>query len=214
MVDRLLDGAIELDIPAGQIIYKGQFHDEMVVLSLVVSGLLRVFMKSPEGRQVTIRYVVSGDVVGVPAVVAGGGPVDVQAVTACRLVRLIPDRFRALAATNVELSHAVSLYLAHRVFESSRLVAENVFFPVRARLARHLLDLAVRDNGGLVVAASQQDLADAIGSVREVVSRTLRAFREEGLVESARGGIVLPDPARLHLASQRQIPPGPMNDLR
>jgi CRP/FNR family transcriptional regulator len=47
------------------------------------------------------------------------------------------------------------------------------------------------------VRASQQELADAVGSVREVVTRTLHGLREEGLIETARDEIVLLDPVRL-----------------
>ena len=42
-----------------------------------------------------------------------------------------------------------------------------------------------------------QELADAIGSVREVVTRTLHGLRDEGLIETTRDGVVLLDPVRL-----------------
>ena len=72
---------------------------------------------------------------------------------------------------------------------------------VRQRVARHLLDLAVREDGVLVVRATQQDLADAIGSVREVVSRAVMGFREQGLLARSSEGLVVLDPAGLHRES-------------
>jgi CRP-like cAMP-binding protein len=202
VADALLDGALEVEIPAGQIVYRGIYHRETIILAVVVEGLLRVFMKSPQGRQVTIRYISFGDVLGVPAVVAEGGPVDVQALTDCRLVRLSADRFRAVAAADPQTSWAVARYLAERTFESASLLAENVFLSVRQRVARHLLDLADREGGRLVVQASQQDVADAIGSVREVVSRVLKRLRDEGLIEREGALTVLTDPAALHRVSK------------
>jgi hypothetical protein len=76
------------------------------------------------------------------------------------------------------------------------------------RVARHLLDLAsarVREQpasdhlGGreLTVQVSQQELADAVGTVREVVVRVLRELRRDGVVRTERDRIVLLEPARL-----------------
>jgi CRP/FNR family transcriptional regulator len=78
------------------------------------------------------------------------------------------------------------------------MACNNVFLSVRQRVARHLLDLAVQEQpAGLVVHASHQDIADAIGSVREVVSRVIRELRTEGLVTRSGDTIVLPNPAGL-----------------
>ena len=44
---------------------------------------------------------------------------------------------------------------------------------------------------------SQQELADAVGTAREVVVRILRDLREDGLVTTGRDGITILDPGRL-----------------
>lgn len=65
----------------------------------------------------------------------------------------------------------------------------------------HLLDLASaqqRPRGHLVARVSQQELADAVGSVREVVARVLRDFRVERLVATSPDSIHVLDPAGLH----------------
>jgi CRP/FNR family transcriptional regulator len=73
------------------------------------------------------------------------------------------------------------------------------FSTVSERVARHLLDLAAgtRRADRLIVRTSQRELADAVGSVREVVVRTLRDLRERGIVRTERGIIVIVDPERL-----------------
>lgn len=65
-------------------------------------------------------------------------------------------------------------------------LARNTFFPVRARIARHLLDLSASQQHGrdLQARVTQQELADAVGSVREVVIRALARLREEGVVRT------------------------------
>ena len=82
--------------------------------------------------------------------------------------------------------------------------AVNAFGSVRQRVAAHLLDLASdrqRPGGRLVARVSQQKLADAAGSVREVVARALRDLRAAGIVATAADSIVILDPARLYAES-------------
>jgi CRP/FNR family transcriptional regulator len=71
---------------------------------------------------------------------------------------------------------------------------------VRQPLPGQVLDLAgERQRGaGRFAPVSQQELADAVGTVREVVARALRELRDAGLVETTRGGVLVVDPAGLH----------------
>jgi CRP/FNR family cyclic AMP-dependent transcriptional regulator len=75
----------------------------------------------------------------------------------------------------------------------------SAFATVRARVARHLLDLASESQKGceFVAAIGQQELAEAVGTVREVIVRALRELREEGLLRTGRAGIIILDPERL-----------------
>jgi CRP/FNR family transcriptional regulator, cyclic AMP receptor protein len=82
-------------------------------------------------------------------------------------------------------------------------ITGGAFATVRQRVARHLLDLVSegtsgdRPGHGLVVRASQQELAAAVGTVREVVVRVLRELRTEGAVRTERDRIIVTDPAIL-----------------
>ena len=72
--------------------------------------------------------------------------------------------------------------------------AVNAFGSVGQRVAAHLLDLASdrqRPGGRLVAHVSQQELADAAGSVREVVARALRDLRVAGIVATAADSVVI-----------------------
>jgi CRP/FNR family transcriptional regulator len=57
--------------------------------ALVVRGLLRVYMTSVEGRQVTVRYARPGDVLGIAVLVGGPAEVGVQAVHTSALFRIV-----------------------------------------------------------------------------------------------------------------------------
>jgi len=84
----------------------------------------------------------------------------------------------------------------------------SAFTTVRQRIARHLLSVATEAPGGgpLVARLSQQQLADAVGTVREVVVRELRGLREERIVETGSRSITILAPERL-LADISEVRP-------
>ena len=104
---------------------------------------------------------------------------------------------------------ALAEELNRRLYENLRQTAVNAFGSVRQRVALHVLDLASaqQDPGGQLVArVSQQELAEAVGSVREVVARVLRDLRSSGLVATVTEGVHIVDPAGLHDQTWDPIP--------
>jgi CRP/FNR family cyclic AMP-dependent transcriptional regulator len=198
-LERLLPEAVRFDLPAGTVIYRDAARPQF---ALVVSGLLRVYISAPDGRQITLRYARCGDVLGTVAVVAGAVPVSVQALSDAVLQVLNIRTLEALARTDARVAWVIAEDVTRVLFHLERVLAGNVFGSVRQRLIRHLLDLAgeaasAGPDPGLVARVTQQQLADAIGSVREVVARVLRELRAEGLVETVPDGIRLCDPEAL-----------------
>ena len=198
VVDALLADGERTDYPAGSTIYR---EGSAPRAALVVLGLLRVYMTSREGRQVTVRYARGADVLGIAVLV--GGPVDVgvQALAPASLFRIDAQTLTRAARQDARVAWAVAEELNRRLYETLQQTAINAFGSVRQRVAAHLLDLASaqqRPQARLVARVSQQELADAVGSVREVVARALRDFRLAGLVATAPDSVVILDPARLH----------------
>src|SRR5262245_49741772 len=77
-IESLIDGGRIVQFPSGHTVYA---EADAEALAVVMHGLLRVYMHTGDGRQVTVRYVRSGDLLGVPALIAGPAPVFVQTVT-------------------------------------------------------------------------------------------------------------------------------------
>jgi CRP-like cAMP-binding protein len=199
----LLESAVRVDFEAGEVV-----HDvsEGPFLAIIVSGILRVAASSPEGRSATIRYSGTSDSIGLPQTLAPRvvWPNQVfQAAADGSLLRLDTEVFWKTVATRPEYVPAVYDELARSLSYGLELLSENVFAHIRHRVARHLLDLSTREEGELVVHATQQDLADAIGSVREVVSRAMNEFRNEGIVRRDRASYTITDPTRLHRIAGR-----------
>jgi CRP/FNR family cyclic AMP-dependent transcriptional regulator len=198
LVAELLAAGQRVDVPAGTTIYHPGDDPQAFV---VVRGLLRVHMGSPDGRQVTVRYTRVGDVLGIPVLVGGPVYVGVSTLADSRLFRIDSRILTSTAHRDAAVAWALAEEVNRRLYENLRQTAVNAFGSVRQRVAVHLLDLAAaqqRRGAEPVAHASQQELADAVGSVREVVARVLRDFRLAGLVATERDAIRLINPAAVH----------------
>jgi CRP/FNR family transcriptional regulator, cyclic AMP receptor protein len=198
LLAELMAGGQRTDYPAGSTIYR---EGAAPRAELVVRGLIRVFMTSPEGRQVTVRYARETDVLGIAVIVGGPVNVAVQTLADSSLFSIDARRLTAAARSDARVAWALAEELNRRLYDSLQQTAINTFGSVKQRVAAHLLDLASaqqRPKDRLVAQVSQQELADAVGSVREVVARALRDLRLAGLVATGPDSVLIVDPTRLH----------------
>jgi CRP/FNR family transcriptional regulator, cyclic AMP receptor protein len=191
--------ASRLRVPAGSVIHRE--GDTAASLEVVVSGLVRVYVTARDGRTMTVRYCRPGALLGVVTLFASpfSLPATVQAVTETDLLAFRPSVVKRAAERDARVAGALIDELSERVLSFIAEIPGSAFATVRQRVARHLLDLASerQSDSQLTAAIGQQELADAVGSVREVVVRALREFRQEGLIETRRKAIVLLDPEAL-----------------
>ncbi len=164
--------------------------------ALVLSGLLRYFLAAPDGRQMTIRYVGPGDLVGAMVVEPSDISTNIQALEPSVLLHLDPFRVRSLAAQQPTLALALVDELTHRLRQAYRALAAGTFTSVSSRVARDLVERASMRgqlHAGVHVTVTQQSLADATGTVREVVARALRKLRRDGVIATVGGTITILD---------------------
>jgi CRP-like cAMP-binding protein len=199
--DAMLHDAVVTTVAAGHAIYEAYGPARLV---LVHRGRARVQTVSREGRAVTLRYAGAGQVIGLPATVLGGAPEGADAITECEVSMLSSARMRRLAASEPAVGWLLAQQVSHIVLETAESFRENLFGSMLQRVSRHLLDLATETPDGLVVRVDQQTLAEAVGSVREVVARELRKLREESVIRRHPEGIAIVEPHRLrHVAAGR-----------
>jgi len=196
-IESLIDGGRVVEFPAGHTVYA---EADAEGVAIVTHGLLRVYMHAGDGRQVSVRYVRAGDLLGVPALIAGPAPVFVQAVTSGDAFFFDVDHVKRAASNDASLAWALAEESVHRLYDVLEELAGNTFASIRQRVARHLLDLATSRPGAgrtLTASVNQQDLANSVGSGREVVARVLADFRAEHLVRTSPGRVEILDPVRM-----------------
>jgi CRP/FNR family transcriptional regulator len=194
---RILDGSTQTDYRAGTVAFRPDGPPSVFVIE---HGLARGYSSLPDGRQATIGFIHEKELVGALTIVSRPLRVFVQIVADSTVTCLDPETVRKLAAGEVEVSAALAVRLAAYARNAARLIAVRSLGNIRERLAYDLLERACRSQlavGRLEVKATQSDLADSIGSAREVISRALSALRAEGIVETAPGTIRVILPMRL-----------------
>ena len=199
---QLFDRAHQIDAPPKTILYPETEQVRAAHLLLILDGLVRVYRTSRSGREVTLRYARRGDILGLPSVVAEVSPAAAQAVIPTRAVAMSAQTLRSRAQHDSQLAWAMAEEMAGSLFNIQERLAHNVFAPIRSRVARYLLDVATPAEVGYVAVASYEVIAGAIGTVREVVARTLAALRDEGLIRRVDAGITLVDLDGLRDAAQ------------
>jgi CRP/FNR family transcriptional regulator len=157
---------------------------------LLLEGSVRVSQTAPSGREIVLYHVEPGQ----GCLLSGGcllGHADYAASGVAEsdvtLASIPPALFQELIVAHEPFRRFVFGMYGERLAQVMQLVEEVAFRRLDARLAQLLVQR------GPVLAASQQKLADELGSVREIVSRLLRQFESRGWVELGRSRITVRD---------------------
>ena len=128
VVAELVAGGQRTDYPAGSTVYREGAAPREV---LVVQGLLRVFMTSPDGRQVTVRYAREADVLGIAVIVGGPVNVAVQTITDASLFSIDAPLLTEAARRDAGVGWALAEELNRRLYDTLQQTAINTFGSVR-----------------------------------------------------------------------------------
>lgn len=161
---------------------------------IVDEGCVRVALMAPDGRQMELYRVEPGEVCVVSATclfahrsaIAWG---EARTETALRLVS--PADFEAVCERDPVLRRYVMGLMAERLAELMALVEAVAFQRLDQRLAALLCARGPR------LLTTHQQLAEELGTVREIISRLLRRFERDGWVALGRERIELTDAAAL-----------------
>jgi CRP/FNR family cyclic AMP-dependent transcriptional regulator len=198
ILERLLHGARIRQIPARGTVFA--LADAEPRAGILLSGTARAFLAAADGRQLTVRYDRRGAFLARRSYLLGGhSPIAIHAVTDVELLELEAREFLGLVETEASVARAVLAELSRRLEDVYATVADSAFGTIREKVARHLLALSGDGRPGerRIASITQQELADGVGTMREVAARALRDLRREGIVATAPGYIEILDPARL-----------------
>lgn len=194
--DILLGSSQEVTFRGGSTIHDG---NQCTGVILVRTGSLRMYMLSEEGKEVTLYRLFPGDMCMMSAscvlhTLTFDVFVDAEEASECVIVG---GCAYAEVAERVPEVKIFALEAALSSFSDVMWVMEQILFmSLDKRLAIFLMDEIVK-SGSDTVSLSHEQIARYIGSAREVVSRMLKYFAGEGIIEGSRRGIRVIDKQRL-----------------
>lgn len=182
------------------------FHreDPGTTLHIITSGLVKLVLASPEGREVTVGVLDAGDFFGELALLDGGSrSASAVALEATETLTLDREPFVAILGRHPQVATGLLAVLGERLRRTDELIQDILFLDLPGRLAKQLLALA--EERGVPTAAgvrielrlSQSDLAAMIGATRESVNRCLNAYADRGILDLDRDTITLRAPEAL-----------------
>lgn len=176
-------------------------HDgsECTGVILIKSGILRLYMLSEDGKEITLYRLYPGDVCMLSASCA------IESITFDVLVDAEEDS-ECYVVGGCAFANAAERIPSVKIFALETTVSrfsdvmwamqQILFMSMDKRLAIFLLDEASKI-GSDTVKMTHEQIAKYMGSAREVVSRMLKYFSSEGIVEVVRGGVKIVNKTKL-----------------
>jgi CRP/FNR family transcriptional regulator len=169
--------------------------DPCAGLHIIQEGSVKLYRISSQGRQYIIRVLQEGETCNeVPAFDGGTNPVNVETLEKSTVWVIDDEALRALVKAHPDFALKVLSNFGKNLRGLVRMVSEMAFYQVTNRLARLISELpadAARPQW------TQEQLAAQLGTVREVVSRSLKELERSGAIRIEDRRIHVADPATL-----------------
>lgn len=192
--DLLAVGTIQATKANEEILRQG---DEGTSLIIVLDGVVRISMVTPNGREIILDYAEAGAVLGEIAVL-DGQPRTASAIAMWpgRLLRLSRNAFEGFIERHPKVAIRLLREMARRLRETDVTIESDRAFTTGPRLARYLNRLTNQKVHGtrLTRDLSQSELGSFVGISRENINRQLAAWASEGVIELTQGKIRIIDP--------------------
>ena len=200
-INRIASLTAEKTYPGGEIvIWQG---DPCESVFCVIHGEVEIYRLSPAGREQILDRMTAGQWFNlVPALIMDAkNQANVRTLTDSRLLSISRSNFTRMLVEVPRFGLAVNRYFAQRLAHMTAMIETLSLYSVRQRLAQFLVAQADSSGGGGAVRWTQTDIANRLGTVRDVLGRALRRMADEGMLRIEREKILLIDREKLQRAA-------------
>ena len=172
------------------------YGDVWPYLFMVVEGSITAVKESLEGRSLIIETFHPCEILWGVAFFIDGAPMPVRLVAAedSQLLMWPKDQMQPILARNGAAAWELSVLMSNRMQHASNIVEDLAFQSVSGRLARFLVDrFGEIEDARVSRDLTLDEIAAYIGSTREMVSRILHRFANQGLIEITRTEFMFKD---------------------
>ena len=169
--------------------------DPCAGLHIIEEGSVKLYRISPQGRQYIVRVLQEGETCNeVPAFDGGTNPVNVETLEKSKVWVIDDTALRPLVRAHPDFALKVLSNFGRNLRGLVRMVSEMAFYQVTNRLARLISELP---GDGTRPQWTQEQLAAQLGTVREVVARSLKELERSGAIRIEERRIHIADPEAL-----------------
>lgn len=189
-------------VPKGTVVHNGSA--DCIGFLVVRSGQLRVYILSDEGREVTLYRLFPRDLCLLSASCILRGlqyDVTIEAEKDTQFWQIPAQRYKQLMEQSAPVANYTNEVMAERFSDVMWLIEQILWKSFDKRLAAFLVEESALENG-TTLKITHETIGRHLGSPREVVTRMLRYFQDEGLVKLSRGSVTLLDPVRLQALAE------------
>jgi len=177
------------------IISEGQ---ELEGFYIVISGQVKIYKFSSEGKQQILHLVAPGGTFAeVAAFTKGFSPANASAIIDSEVFFLFKNDLVKLIRDKPQISLNMLASMSQYLRQMVAVIEELALKDVSARLAKYLLDLAPGQVMEIKLAISKKELASRLGTISETLSRTLNKFKSKKVIKVAGNRITIVNKARL-----------------
>ncbi len=169
------------------IIHAGEEAD---TLYYVVNGVVAVYIKDEDGKEMILSYLGQGEFFGEISLFEEGTHTRTAWVRTkgnCEIAEISYKKFKQLVHLNPDVLMCLSGQMARRLRQTSMQVSNLAFLDVAGRIAQTLLNLAKQPEAmthpeGMQIKITRQEIGQMVGCSRETVGRILKMLEDEGLI--------------------------------
>lgn len=203
MRQSLTKASKEVSYKAGAILYAAK--EDCTGLFLITSGRIRAYIVTDEGKEVTLFRLLERDLCIFSASCMMKNinfDIYVSAETDVDTILIPAKNYMELSEKEIHISNFTNEILSSRMSDVMWILEQILFFSFDKRLALFLEEQSNLDNSNILKITHEQ-IANHLGSAREVVSRMLKYFEDEGFIQLGRGSIQIIDSKKLNYFTLR-----------
>jgi CRP/FNR family transcriptional regulator, cyclic AMP receptor protein len=180
----------------GQVVFTRSDPGNTVIV--VVSGRVKVTVRSADGGELTLAIIHPGGLLGELGVVDGGTrSADAETLEESQLLLIPREAIRDVCTRVPSAAQALTNSIAATLRRLTEITADLVFLDLPRRVAKILLSQPRSNDGVIRFKMNQEELAHQAGSSRQSVNAALRGFERRGWIETHDRAVIVKQPDTL-----------------
>lgn len=200
-IDKIADAIVEKRYAKGETVFTE--GEECNGFYIIKSGKVRIYKLSSEGREQVLEMFREGDFFGIVPLFDGGPyPANAEVCVDSTLIKIEKDPFLKIVSENPSISLNILPKISKRARAFTSAVENLSLKDVKGRLFSFILDeidrRGIKGKDGMVIDLdmTHEEVAARLGTVREVITRSLSRLQKEGKLRVEKGMIVVPNRGR------------------